>query len=115
MAVKETEHYPEYQLHTRYADDEKLYAERFCACGGILRIRAEYVDLIGYVSRFETFHSGEGHAPTDKLTCIKAREEKRHQGFIEAQAKGVIPEDEEYVPTDWDAKNIGVTNEEVYA
>lgn len=113
MAVTETEHYPTYEAHTKYEDNDKLYAERFCTCGGVLRIRAEYIDIITYVKTFEDAHVGPGHSPTDKVTCIKNREQKRYDGFVEAKRKGVIPADEEYVPTNWDEKNIGVTNEDI--
>lgn len=119
MAVNETRHYPAYDPAITYNVEEKLYAERLCVCGGILRIRGEYPDVAKFVAYFEREHVGAGHGLTDdKVAVMRARELKRYTGFVQARNNTTIkdiPIDAQYAPTNWDEKNIGVTNGEVYA
>lgn len=110
-----TEHFPEYEPNKLYEAGDLVYVEGFCTCGGILRIRGPVEEVLPFVETYQSRHNGEGHEPTDKLTACRAREEIRRRAFEDGQARGFISQKEKYEPADWDAKNIGVTSEEVLA
>lgn len=113
--AKVVEQAPAYKTGTIYGADDPVYVERFCSCGGILRVRGRFADAMSFLGRWEAGHSGEGHESVDKLTAARARSEAHERGFNEGIEKGDIPADQKFEPIDWDSKNLGVTNEEVYA
>lgn len=54
--------------------DDVWYCERFCMCGGILKIRAHKADLwklddTGIIDNWEKKHTGAPHEPTDEKTA----------------------------------------------
>lgn len=120
---KEVQRVPAFDPKASYRGDEVVYVEMLCTCGGILRIRGEANNTqrgVGpFIANFQAVHSGAGHAPTtDKVAVARAREALRYKGFLQARANPKVedvPEDAEYVPTDWDSKNFGVSSEEVFA
>lgn len=80
------EHYPTYDPARRqggrpdsYTPDDLVYAERFCSCGGILRIRGRVVQVAEWVDGFDYKH--RDHRPASKAECIAAREEKRRRAM----------------------------------
>lgn len=101
-------HFPEYESGRLYAKGDKVYLERFCTCGGILRVRGPIEDVLPFRERWDAGHGNrEGHEPTDKLTAVIAREDLKRS--VQEAA-----DDIEYESTDWNKKRIAVTNEEVY-
>lgn len=75
-------HYPDYdpKKSDKYDRDDPLYAERFCSCGGILRVRARAEQIISIVETWEARHwenpdekAAKLHEPTDKQTAWEAR------------------------------------------
>ncbi len=100
-AATETPRYPLYEpkVHTPKADgydeNEPLYTEAFCACGGLLRVRARAYQMPGLIQTFEERHpAGEGrHRRITRVEFPEARaaEEKRavlQQALNEAIADG---------------------------
>jgi len=48
-------------------------ARCYCACGGAIHTSAAWDTVADTVSIFWSEHQGEGHGPTDPLTCRRAR------------------------------------------
>lgn len=50
--------------------DEPLYAEAFCTCGMIRRMRAFAKDLLPFVTEWAAHFDEDGHDPCDKATAF---------------------------------------------
>ncbi len=71
--------YPVFDADRRYAATDPLYAERFCACGGIFRMRAYAPMIRESVKTFEDRHDGPNCSPISRAEWPAARQtaEKR--------------------------------------
>lgn len=113
--AKTAEKYPDFDLDRfakgQYIGTELVYAERFTTTGAMFRVKGEVREVAKVIIPIERQFGGKF---TDKVTAAKARSETHRRGFEDGKARGLISEDTEYVPIDWDSKNINITNEEVY-
>lgn len=71
-----------------------VFAEMYCACGGLWRQRDPVSYVEPQVRAWLDRHSGQGCSPTSKATCVTEREARREAAF-RAQGRG-----NEYAPKD---------------
>jgi len=99
VTVADQPRYPVWRPDQVYDPDQPVYAERFCACGGIFRIRARAADMPGHVSAFEHRHYGSNAGfpgktctPATKAEALDEHERLAFQSRLEATTKAAQAE-----------------------
>lgn len=79
----------------RYNPLEPLYAERFCTCGMIRRMRAYAQDLVRFVAEWDDHLDQPGHGACDRTTAFLAsihiRIRNGHQLCLEDDPEASAP------------------------
>lgn len=91
--------YPAWSPDRQFDPQEPVYAERFCACGGIFRMRARAGDMGMHVASFEHRHwqsnggfPGKTCAPATKAEALAEHDRLAFASRLEATTKAAQAE-----------------------